>query len=195
MIWGATGGYLIGFVIAGALVGRLAELGWDRRLGGALGAMLLGSAVIYAIGLPWLAVVAGMSIADTVANGLTPFLLGDALKLCFAAVLFPRPGGWWAAARTTARGRTRRTVRGAALPARRALATHAPQGALVHGLARRLAPNRPAGAPGHRGDRRPRAALPAPRAHSRTSGALVHGLARRLAPNRPAGAPVAVGRQ
>ena len=34
IIWGATGGYLIGFVIAGAVVGRLAELGWDRHIGG-----------------------------------------------------------------------------------------------------------------------------------------------------------------
>jgi biotin transport system substrate-specific component len=93
VIWGATGGYLVGFAIAGALVGRLAELGWDRHIGGALGAMLLGNVLIYAIGLPWLKVVTGMSVADTVANGLTPFLLGDALKLALAAVLFPAT--WW----------------------------------------------------------------------------------------------------
>ena len=93
VIWGASGGYLIGFAVAGALVGRLAELGWDRRLGGALGAMLLGNVAIYLIGLPWLKVVTGMSVQDTVANGLTPFLLGDALKLALAAVLFP--AAWW----------------------------------------------------------------------------------------------------
>lgn len=93
VIWGATGGYLIGFAIAGALVGRLAELGWDRRLGGALGAMLLGNVTIYVIGLPWLKVVTGMTVQDTVANGLTPFLVGDALKLVLAAVLFP--AAWW----------------------------------------------------------------------------------------------------
>jgi biotin transport system substrate-specific component len=93
VVWGATGGYLIGFAVAGALVGRLAELGWDRRIGGALGAMLLGNVVIYVIGLPWLKVVTGMSAQDTVANGLTPFLVGDALKLVLAAVLFP--AAWW----------------------------------------------------------------------------------------------------
>jgi biotin transport system substrate-specific component len=38
------------------VVGRLAELGWDRRFGGAIGMMLIGSVIIYAIGLPWLAV-------------------------------------------------------------------------------------------------------------------------------------------
>lgn len=97
VIWGATGGYLIGFVVAGALVGRLAELGWDRKLGGALGAMLLGSAVIYAIGLPWLGVVIGASPAETIASGLTPFILGDALKLILAAVLFPV--AWWVVGR------------------------------------------------------------------------------------------------
>jgi biotin transport system substrate-specific component len=97
VIWGATGGYLVGFVIAGALVGRLAELGWDRKIGGALGAMLLGSAVIYAIGLPWLGIVVGMSPAETIAQGLTPFLFGDALKLVLAAVLFPV--AWWVVGR------------------------------------------------------------------------------------------------
>jgi biotin transport system substrate-specific component len=93
VVWGARGGYLMGFVIAGALVGRLAELGWDRRIGGALGAMFLGNVVIYAVGLPWLKVVTGMSVEEAVANGLTPFLLGDALKLALAAVLFPAT--WW----------------------------------------------------------------------------------------------------
>jgi len=97
VIWGATGGYLIGFVVAGALVGRLAELGWDRKIGGALGAMLLGSAVIYAIGLPWLGFVIGTSPAETIAQGLTPFLFGDALKLILAAVLFPV--AWWVVGR------------------------------------------------------------------------------------------------
>jgi biotin transport system substrate-specific component len=97
VIWGATGGYLVGFVIAGGLVGRLAELGWDRKIGGALGAMLLGSAVIYAIGLPWLGVVTGTSPAETIAQGLTPFIFGDALKLVLAAVLFPV--AWWVVGR------------------------------------------------------------------------------------------------
>ena len=97
VIWGATGGYLVGFVIAGGLVGRLAELGWDRKIGGALGAMLLGSAVIYAIGLPWLGIVTGTSPAETIAQGLTPFIFGDALKLVLAAVLFPV--AWWVVGR------------------------------------------------------------------------------------------------
>jgi biotin transport system substrate-specific component len=97
VIWGATGGYLVGFVLAAALVGRLAELGWDRRIGGAIGATLLGTIVIYAVGVPWLAVTTGMSAADAIATGLTPFLVVDAVKLLAAAALFPV--AWWVVGR------------------------------------------------------------------------------------------------
>ena len=93
VIWGATGGYLVGFIIAGAVVGRLAELGWDRKIGGALGAMLVGNVIIYAVGLPWLGVVAQYAPDVTIAKGLTPYLIGDAIKLVLAAVLFPT--AWW----------------------------------------------------------------------------------------------------
>ncbi len=93
VILGVTGGYLIGFMLAGAVVGRLAELGWDRHIGGALGMMIIGSALIYAIGLPWLAVVGGLSPEKTIAGGLTPFLAWDAAKLTVAAAIFPT--AWW----------------------------------------------------------------------------------------------------
>lgn len=93
VIWGATGGYLIGFVVAGAVVGRLTELGWDRHIGGALGAMLIGSVLIYLVGLPWLMVVTGSSLTETIDKGLRPYLVGDALKLALAAVIFP--SAWW----------------------------------------------------------------------------------------------------
>lgn len=93
VIWGATGGYLIGFILAAAIVGRLAELGWDRNLIGAIGAMLIANAAIYAIGVPWLAYVTHHDLAWAVTNGLTPFLAGDALKLALAAAAFP--AAWW----------------------------------------------------------------------------------------------------
>ena len=93
VIWGATGGYLVGFVVAGAVVGRLTELGWDRHIGGALGAMLIGSVLIYVVGLPWLMVVTGSSPAETIDQGLRPYLVGDAIKLALAAVIFP--SAWW----------------------------------------------------------------------------------------------------
>jgi biotin transport system substrate-specific component len=97
VIWGASGGYLVGFVVAGALVGRLAELGWDRRIGGALGAMLVGSVVIYAIALPWLKIVTGWTWDKTIETGLLPFVIGDTLKAILAAVLFPV--AWWVVGR------------------------------------------------------------------------------------------------
>jgi len=93
VVLGATGGYLIGFMLAGAIVGRFAELGWDRHLGGAVGMMAIGSLAIYAIGLPWLGIVGGYSLQDTIAYGLTPFLVWDIAKLVVAATLFPAV--WW----------------------------------------------------------------------------------------------------
>lgn len=93
LVLGARGGYLLGFLIAAALVGRLAELGWDRHVPGAVGAMVVGEIVIYLVGVPWLAVAAGFSPQVAIDKGLLPFVLGDAFKLAIAAVLFP--SAWW----------------------------------------------------------------------------------------------------
>jgi biotin transport system substrate-specific component len=93
VIFGASGGYLIGFVLAGAIVGRLAELGWDRRIIGSLGAMLVGNISIYVIGVPWLMVVLNLTLAQGIAQGVTPFILGDIVKLLLAGAAFP--AAWW----------------------------------------------------------------------------------------------------
>ncbi len=90
---GTTGGYLLGFLVAGGLVGRLAELGWDRKIGGAVAAMLLGNAVIYLIGVPWLMIAAKLDVSGGLAHGMLPFLAGDVVKLVIAAGLLPV--GWW----------------------------------------------------------------------------------------------------
>jgi biotin transport system substrate-specific component len=90
---GARGGYLIGFLLAAAVVGWLAELGWDRRVPGAVGAMLIGEVVVYAIGVPWLAVATHFSPQVAIDKGMLPFVLGDAVKLAIAAGLFPF--AWW----------------------------------------------------------------------------------------------------
>jgi biotin transport system substrate-specific component len=90
---GPTGGYLIGFVISAAVVGRLAELGWDRRIGGSVVAMAIGTAIIYAFGVPWLKAATGMPWADALAVGMTKFLVWDAAKLMIAAGIFPT--AWW----------------------------------------------------------------------------------------------------
>jgi biotin transport system substrate-specific component len=93
IVQGATGGYLVGFVVAAAIVGRLAELGWDRKIGGSIAAMAIGTAVIYAIGVPWLKVVTGMTWEAAVSAGMTQFLVWDAAKLAIAAGIFPF--AWW----------------------------------------------------------------------------------------------------
>ena len=91
---GPSGGYLIGFVLASALIGRLAELGWDRNLLGSIGAMLIGSVAIYAIGVPWLAYTyLGGDLGQGVTIGLVPYVLWDAVKLLLAAAAFP--AAWW----------------------------------------------------------------------------------------------------
>jgi biotin transport system substrate-specific component len=94
IVLGPSGGYIIGFVLASAIVGRLAELGWDRNLVGGIGAMLIGSAAIYAIGVPWLAYTYyNGDLNQGVQNGLMPYLLWDAVKLVLAAAAFP--AAWW----------------------------------------------------------------------------------------------------
>ncbi len=85
---GGTGGYLLGFVLAAALVGYLAERGWDKGFGRAVLAMLLGNLLVYVPGLLWLSRFAP-DWATTLQWGLTPFVVGDLLKLVIAAGLLP----------------------------------------------------------------------------------------------------------
>lgn len=92
LVLGVTGGYLVAFILAGAFVGRLAELGWDRKLVGSTLAMLFGTVVIYVIGVPWLAVAANLTVDQALHYGLFPFLPGDILKLVVAAGILPI--GW-----------------------------------------------------------------------------------------------------
>lgn len=93
IIWGARGGFLIGFIVAAAIVGRLAELGWDRNILGAIGAMLIANAAIYLIAVPWLAVTAGYGPEEAISKGFLAFVVGDIIKLALAAAAFPV--AWW----------------------------------------------------------------------------------------------------
>jgi len=86
-IVGPTGGYLIGFALAAALVGSAAERGWDRHLATALAAMLLGEVAIYACGLAWLA--RFPLPVPLVEAGLLPFIPGDVVKMVLAALALP----------------------------------------------------------------------------------------------------------
>ncbi|HJS30845.1 MAG TPA: biotin transporter BioY [Alphaproteobacteria bacterium] len=84
---GPTGGYLVGFVLAAWAMGWLAERGWDRTIWRAGAAMALGTIILFAPGLAWLAVQFGWSKA--IAVGLTPFIEGSILKLALAAATLP----------------------------------------------------------------------------------------------------------
>ncbi|WP_217549441.1 biotin transporter BioY [Streptomyces sp. GbtcB6] len=82
-------GYILGMMLASAVVGALARRGADRGVLRMAGTMLLGEAIIYAIGVPYLAYAAGMSASAAIAAGLTPFLIGDAVKAVLAMGALP----------------------------------------------------------------------------------------------------------
>ncbi|MFI6402582.1 biotin transporter BioY [Streptomyces sp. NPDC050548] len=81
---GASFGYIVGMFLASAAVGALARRGADRSVLRMAGTMILGEAIIYAVGVPYLAVSLDLSTSAAIAAGLTPFLLGDALKAALA---------------------------------------------------------------------------------------------------------------
>ncbi|SED67245.1 biotin transport system substrate-specific component [Streptomyces sp. 2131.1] len=86
---GASFGYVLGMLLAATVVGGLARRGGDRSVLRTAGTMVLGSAIIYAVGVPYLALSTGMSASAAIAAGLTPFLLGDALKAALAMGALP----------------------------------------------------------------------------------------------------------
>jgi biotin transport system substrate-specific component len=93
----ATGGFIIGFIVAAALVGHLVEKGWGANIVKLCGAMLLGAVIIYVPGLIWLVgwliVMKGMVIISAVpvafSSGVLPFIIGDIVKAILAALAFP----------------------------------------------------------------------------------------------------------
>ena len=88
---GGTGGYLVGYALAAMALGYAARMGWDRNVLLMALAMLIGNALIYIPGLLWLNQFAS-GWAQTLEWGITPFLIGDALKLALAALIVP---GLW----------------------------------------------------------------------------------------------------
>ena len=89
---GASFGYVVGFVLCAALCGWLAERGADRSVLKSVPAMVAGELVMYGVGVLWLALDLHVGPARAIALGLTPFLVGDAVKAAVAALLLP--GAW-----------------------------------------------------------------------------------------------------
>ena len=94
-------GYVLGFVAAAALVGWLAQRGATRTAPRTAGLMVLGNAVIYTFGALWLAAALSIPLTNAISLGVTPFLIGDALKVALAAGLFPL--AWRAVEKFTAK--------------------------------------------------------------------------------------------
>lgn len=93
---GPTGGYLLAYPLAAALVGWFAERGYDRRPVKLFGIMVAADAIIFALGFAWLAWIAALPSGDVgigtqaaFAGGVAPFLLGDFVKVALAAALIP----------------------------------------------------------------------------------------------------------
>jgi biotin transport system substrate-specific component len=89
VIFGATGGFLLGFIFAAALIGRLAELNWSSDALKMFVSYVLGSVVIYAIGVPVLAMSAFASDLVAAMTYMLPYLIWDAVKAVIAAALLP----------------------------------------------------------------------------------------------------------
>jgi biotin transport system substrate-specific component len=92
IVFGATGGYLVGFLAAALITGYGARRGADRSPFRTLAVFALASVIIYLIGTTWLCLATGMSASAGISAGVVPFLPGDAVKALLAAVLLP--GAW-----------------------------------------------------------------------------------------------------
>lgn len=89
---GPTGGYIVGFVLAAAFTGWLAQRRWERGVVRGLLAFVAGSGVVFLVGLPWLKVSLDLSWAQTLQSGLVPFLVGGVVKAVIAAAVLR--GAW-----------------------------------------------------------------------------------------------------
>ena len=86
---GATGGYLVGMLVASLLLGYLADRKADQKFRTSFPALLLGDLIIFTFGLAWLHASLDMTWAATFKAGLTPFILGEALKIAITATSLP----------------------------------------------------------------------------------------------------------
>lgn len=90
---GATMGYLVGFIVASAAIGYLAERRADRNFASSMSAMAMGTIIIYVFGATWLAHKVNVPVAtgdtNAISLGVTPFLVGDLLKMLVAGAIAP----------------------------------------------------------------------------------------------------------
>jgi len=85
----ASFGYILGFILAAFIVGRLAERGASTTVLRTAGLMVVGNLAIYAVGVTWLKFAIDVDWATAMSLGVVPFLIGDAVKIALAAGLLP----------------------------------------------------------------------------------------------------------
>lgn len=86
---GATGGYLIGMLVATLILGALADRKADQKFQTSFPALILGSVIVFAFGLIWLNVSLNLTWAQTISAGLTPFIFGEVIKIAITATSLP----------------------------------------------------------------------------------------------------------
>ena len=86
---GATGGYLIGMLVAAFVLGALADRKADQKFKTSFPALILGSVIVFAFGLIWLNVSLNLTWAQTISAGLTPFIFGEVIKIAITATSLP----------------------------------------------------------------------------------------------------------
>lgn len=86
-LFGPTGGFIVGFFIAGLVLGELADRGWGRNILSSIFCMMLGMFIIYFFGILQLSAIKGFAFA--IIKGFYPFLVGDLYKLLVAGILVP----------------------------------------------------------------------------------------------------------
>jgi biotin transport system substrate-specific component len=89
---GPTAGYLVAFPAAAYITGAFAEHGWDKRYLTAVAAMAIGSALIFAGGWAWYAILTNTPPVTAFKLAVWPFLPGDVIKIALAAAVLPT--GW-----------------------------------------------------------------------------------------------------
>lgn len=82
-------GYIVGFILASAFLGRAAERGASGSVLRSIPSMLIAEAIIYIVGVTWLKIDLGVSWSTALSLGFTPFIAGDVIKAAIAGCLLP----------------------------------------------------------------------------------------------------------
>lgn len=89
---GPTGGYILGFFIAGYVCGTLTEYGFDKSFIKTFFCMFIGNLIIYFFGILWLLRFVNFELNKALSLGVIPFIFGDLIKILIVSSILPK--GW-----------------------------------------------------------------------------------------------------